>query len=149
MREVPAAEVARLPRQYTRTLTVPSSTLHTDSGTPCAGYEGARVHNGFMASLNSSTLYTQLKFHLEDLMEQQPVSKVYFLGHSLGAAMAAIAAPLMKAELGLRDVHLWTFGCPRVGNLVRAHSFSCVLAFVRACIDQACGIFVQAVLACL
>jgi predicted lipase len=90
------------------------------------------VHEGFFASLNSSTLYTQLQFHLAELLQEQPVARVYFLGHSLGGAMAAIAAPLMKAQLNLEDVRLWTFGCPRVGNQVRASwRQACVLVHAQ------------------
>jgi predicted lipase len=72
-----------------------------------------------MKSLHSSTLYSQLSYHLAELLRKQPSAAVYFVGHSLGAAMAAIAAPMMKAHLHLPQVHLWTFGSPRVGNLVR------------------------------
>lgn len=74
-----------------------------------------------MKSLHSSTLYTQLSHHLGELLHKQPSAAVFFVGHSLGAAMAAIAAPMMKAHLRLPDVHLWTFGSPRVGNQVRGH----------------------------
>ena len=77
------------------------------------------MHQGFMASLNSSGLYSHLQDGLAELLHKQPAQRVYFLGHSLGAAMAAIAAPLMKSKLRLPDVRLWTFGCPRVGNVVR------------------------------
>ena len=84
----------------------------------CAGYDNARVHSGFARSLNSSGLYQELEAELAELLQKQPVAAVHFIGHSLGAAMAAIAAPLMKAQLQLHDVRLWTFGCPRVGNMV-------------------------------
>ena len=83
------------------------------------------MHAGFASSLDNSGLYDQLQSNLTELLQKQPVKSVYFLGHSLGAAMAAIAAPLMKAQLQLQDVHLWTFGSPRVGNQARQHAICC------------------------
>ncbi|CAK7263592.1 hypothetical protein SEPCBS57363_000638 [Sporothrix epigloea] len=42
--------------------------------------------------------------------------RVHLLGHSLGGALAALAALEMKAVLGWNDVVVTTFGEPRVGN---------------------------------
>ena len=44
--------------------------------------------------------------------EAPPVTVV---GHSLGGALATRAAELVT-ELELKNVRLYTFGCPRVGN---------------------------------
>ena len=44
---------------------------------------------------------------------------LYLVGHSLGAAMASLAAPMLKYELKPHIVNLFTFGCPRTGNVVR------------------------------
>jgi predicted lipase len=83
-----------------------------------------------MHALLNSGLYHRLHHGLRRALLKHKSRKVYFLGHSLGAAMAAIAAPMMKATLHIDDVRLWTFGCPRVGNEVCCasslpHTFLC------------------------
>lgn len=101
-----------------------------ENGCPCvqaiarksAGYEGARVHSGFMHALQASGLYRRLHRHLQRSVRKHKSKRAFFLGHSLGAAMAALAAPMMKESLCIDDVRLWTFGCPRVGNAVRSLS---------------------------
>ena len=89
-----------------------------------AGFEAARVHSGFMKSLNTSTLLPNLTSALVDMTAPHPPQMVFVLGHSLGGALAALAAPLWKATLQLPRVQLWTFGCPRVGNPVRTPACS-------------------------
>lgn len=76
-----------------------------------------------MHSLVRSGLYEELQIHLRHVLQRRGPKVVYAVGHSLGAAMAAIAAPMLRVKLHLDDVRLWTFGSPRVGNSVRgAHS---------------------------
>lgn len=70
----------------------------TDSGSD----HGANVHRGFLRSLN--TIWDEIESTLGD-------GKVWFTGHSLGAAMATLAAGRYPG------VHpLYTFGSPRVGD---------------------------------
>lgn len=45
-----------------------------------------------------------------------PGAPLYVIGHSMGAALATICAMDVKFKAGLSDVHLFTFGSPRVGN---------------------------------
>lgn len=53
------------------------------------------------------------------MLPQTDTGKIYVMGHSLGAAMAAVAAVRMQhlfhgTEYSVGGV--WLFGCPRVGN---------------------------------
>lgn len=50
------------------------------------------------------------------MMEKYPDKPLYVIGHSLGGAMATIAAVDLRVKLRLPDVRLYTFGSPRVGN---------------------------------
>lgn len=95
-----------------------------------AGASGAlrpRVHRGFLSSLLKSGLLARVLVALEATRHADAAARgadearVLFVGHSLGGALAALAAPIARVHLALRGrVELWTFGCPRVGNLVRA-----------------------------
>lgn len=51
---------------------------------------------------------------------RHPGAPLYAIGHSMGAAMATIAALDLKFKANLSDVRLVTFGSPRVGNDVFA-----------------------------
>ena len=63
---------------------------------------GAKVHRGFLRSLN--TVWEQVENALDD-------GKIWFTGHSLGAALATLAADRHPG-----DHPLYTFGSPRVGD---------------------------------
>lgn len=89
-----------------------------------AGYEGALVHEGFFECLNSTSIGASLDAALKPMLLQYPGADVYFLGHSLGGAMATLAAPRFKFNHNLdrSRVKLWTFGSPRTGNQVLTQS---------------------------
>lgn len=63
-----------------------------------------KVHSGFYRAL--AEVWDQIKAALPEVSG----SKVLFTGHSLGAAMATLAASLQP------PASLYTFGSPRVGN---------------------------------
>jgi len=91
------------------------------------------VHTGFYASWNSSALAPNLTAAAGRLVERFPGRPLYVVGHSLGAALATVAAVDIRARLEAErrrerneggggensrplDVRLVTFGSPRVGN---------------------------------
>jgi pimeloyl-ACP methyl ester carboxylesterase len=53
---------------------------------------------------------------LKAAREKYPGYRVHLVGHSLGGAVAALAALEVRLGLGWRDVVVTTFGEPRVGN---------------------------------
>lgn len=69
---------------------------------------------------------------------------LYLVGHSLGAAMASLAAPMLKYELKAPVVNLFTFGCPRTGNVVRPKLlyfidfFFKFMLYILVCFDSKC-----------
>lgn len=68
--------------------------------------QGGRVHNGFMKALNS--VWEELCGLLRALENGR---RIWFTGHSLGAALATLAADRYSPTKGL-----YTFGSPRVGD---------------------------------
>ena len=75
---------------------------------------GGKVHKGFLSQLDA--IWGNLLAHLRTAGgENLPV---WFTGHSLGAALATLAAERAAREtLPLRVQGLYTFGSPRVGNV--------------------------------
>ena len=73
---------------------------------------GAKVHMGF---------YSQYMAVRDALMEsltthEGEFDEVYVMGHSLGGALATLAAPDIATVLPDKRVHCHTFGSPRVGD---------------------------------
>ncbi len=70
-----------------------------------------QVHDGFLRAYNS------IAPQLQDWLGQCKAKNVYLTGHSLGAAIATLAAALLP------ESRLVTFGSPRVGNAAFAAMF--------------------------
>ncbi len=68
---------------------------------------GGRVHRGFKTAL--SEVWTPFADHVGSLLEKN--LKLWFTGHSLGAALATLAADRIGNVAGV-----YTFGSPRVGD---------------------------------
>lgn len=69
-----------------------------------------KAHRGFVQALN----YVQVSVTaaLQNLPRE---TKLYVTGHSLGGALAVLAAVKCAVSRGL-ETTLYTFGCPKVGN---------------------------------
>ncbi|KAI1107529.1 alpha/beta-hydrolase [Jackrogersella minutella] len=72
------------------------------------------VHMGFLTSwkIARDVVLPALK----PLREQYPDYRIYLVGHSLGGAVAALAALELKVISGWDNLVVTTFGEPRVGN---------------------------------
>ncbi|KAK3192690.1 hypothetical protein K4F52_001044 [Lecanicillium sp. MT-2017a] len=72
------------------------------------------VHSGFFGAWESAkdTVIAQLL----ELRREHPDLPVHLVGHSLGGAVACLAALELKTSLGWDNVVVTTFGEPRVGN---------------------------------
>ncbi len=71
---------------------------------------GLPVHIGFNHAFTS--MLTQLRTFIS--LNLSGVNRIHCIGHSLGGAVATLAADWLKSHTGLRIV-LYTFGAPRVG----------------------------------
>lgn len=76
---------------------------------------GGKVHQGFQESL--SIIWAAVRDHLNQLLSSGNHSQtVWFTGHSLGGALATLAADRAIRELGCKVQGLYTYGSPRVGD---------------------------------
>lgn len=75
------------------------------------GFGQVRVHAGFCS--RTEKLRKQLQAAVEPLDRTRPV---YVTGHSLGGAVAILAAVVLKHRCGFGDVRLYTYAGPRVGD---------------------------------
>ena len=67
------------------------------------------VHSGFMA------IYEQMRTDVKRLIAGANPSRMHFVGHSLGGALATLAA-LDHAKTSMGSTCLYTFGAPRIGG---------------------------------
>ncbi|KAK3254293.1 hypothetical protein CYMTET_36489, partial [Cymbomonas tetramitiformis] len=78
--------------------------------------EGTIVHLGFFLAHNA--INAEMQRIVLELIIQRPTANILFTGHSLGGALALLAA--METACGgerlQRKISLATFGMPRVGN---------------------------------
>lgn len=79
---------------------------------------GGNVHQGFLRALN---------FVWDELMDKifffgNTRQKLFFTGHSQGGALATLAAAKC-IEQGIDFQHVYTFGAPRVGDILFANAF--------------------------
>lgn len=67
-------------------------------------------------SYNNSMLEPNITASVAKMAAEHPGAPLYAIGHSMGAALSTICAMDVKFKVGLKDVRLYTFGSPRVGN---------------------------------
>jgi hypothetical protein len=77
------------------------------------------VHMGFMSSWRSAREVVLPA--LKAARERYPGYPIHLVGHSLGGAVAALAALELRLSMGWTDLTVTTFGEPRVGNKGLAH----------------------------
>ncbi|KAK4218213.1 Alpha/Beta hydrolase protein [Rhypophila decipiens] len=81
------------------------------NGTEC---RNCTVHMGFLASWRNAREVVIPA--LKEAREKHPGYPVHLVGHSLGGAVAALAALELRLSLGWSDIVVTTFGEPRIGN---------------------------------
>lgn len=91
--------------------------------------EGGRVHRGFYNASESS--FADLEYVLESHAKAQKLEikdlKINLTGHSMGGALAKLAALCLKKTKGAQDIHVATFGDPRVFDLTASEIYNEVL----------------------
>ncbi|KAK9829664.1 hypothetical protein WJX72_007213 [[Myrmecia] bisecta] len=82
------------------------------------------VHSGFLHAWRAGGFHTRVLMRIRSLLDSGEVDagscRVVVTGHSLGGAMATLAAYDVQKEFGFSDLSCYTYGAPRTGN----HSFA-------------------------
>lgn len=86
------------------------------------GSRFGRVHRGFLEA--AEPVAGDVAQRVRELIAEHPTRTVHGVGHSLGAACAALVA---ITHLRARRPRLTLFGCPRIGNKRFAREFNFVL----------------------
>ncbi|MFP3033896.1 MAG: lipase family protein, partial [Wolbachia sp.] len=88
--------------------------------------EGGRMHRGFNNSFQDSwpNLYGILKSHAEKQKSEIKDFRINLTGHSMGGAIAKIAALCLNKTEGAEDIHVATFGDPRVFDLTASETYN-------------------------
>ncbi|PHH67263.1 hypothetical protein CDD81_3032 [Ophiocordyceps australis] len=84
------------------------------TGPGAASCRNCTVHMGFLESWRN--VRSMILPQLIALKAKDPALPIHLIGHSLGGAIACLAAVELKTLLGWENVVVTTFGEPRVGN---------------------------------
>jgi len=86
----------------------------TDYSTNKETYKNAKVHRGFLNAYGG----VKDKFfkEIQELVRIHPTANILFTGHSLGGALATLATIDFYRSTNNKNILLYTFGSPRVGN---------------------------------
>lgn len=82
-----------------------------------SGY--GEVHDGFLQTYSFAR-----NSIMEGLRGLEEKARIFVTGHSLGAALATLAAPDIEKNMGRKIKTLYTFGSPRVGNDIFSISYN-------------------------
>jgi triacylglycerol lipase len=85
---------------------------------PVEDSSGGRVHRGFaqnIAAVWDDTGEASLRNHLQRILESGTIT-LWITGHSLGAALAVLAAERAVREADFVVNGVYAFGCPRIGD---------------------------------
>ncbi|KAK4129566.1 alpha/beta-hydrolase [Parathielavia appendiculata] len=104
-------DLSTVPQEYVPYPVPPPDNDDKDGDGRC---DNCTVHTGFMASWRNARETVLPALHAA--RQTYPGYRVHLIGHSLGGAVAALAALELRLGLGWRDVLVTTFGEPRVGN---------------------------------
>lgn len=123
-------DLSTIPQEY-----VPYPAPDDEEGEPENRCENCAVHMGFMSSWRSAREVVLPA--LQAAREKNPGYPVQLIGHSLGGAVAALAALELRLSLGWKDITVTTFGEPRVGNKALAQYLDAAFGLKNGSVEDA------------
>ncbi|GFR42703.1 hypothetical protein Agub_g3626 [Astrephomene gubernaculifera] len=96
----------------------------TDHMYPVPDFPHALIHAGFYTLWANSMLQATFKDAVSELLEAHPGARLVTAGHSMGGALAQLAALEAKLSYNKTHVTVYTYGAPRVGNLAYQQLFN-------------------------
>ena len=100
-----------------------------DAAYPLPGApRGLRLHGGFWAMWNASSLAATFTAAYARLAAAHPRGPTFVVGHSMGGALAHLCALDLRVLFDPDDLRVLTFGAPRVGNAPFAQFFEAHVA---------------------
>eukprot|EP00252_Welwitschia_mirabilis_P016827 TRINITY_DN373_c0_g1_i1.p1 TRINITY_DN373_c0_g1~~TRINITY_DN373_c0_g1_i1.p1 ORF type:complete len:264 (+),score=31.18 TRINITY_DN373_c0_g1_i1:369-1160(+) len=88
------------------------------------GMSGALVHRGFYYAYHNTSLRPQILKAVRRIHKMNDQLSIMVTGHSMGGAISAFCALDLTVNYGAKDIHVVTFGQPRVGNAEFASQYS-------------------------
>ena len=87
--------------------------------------EGGKIHSGFYSLFKDSwgSVYEILRGYANDQKLEIKDFKINLAGHSMGGAIATIAALCLSVREGAEDLHVATFASPRVFDSAAAEVY--------------------------
>jgi predicted lipase len=85
------------------------------------GYSNLKVHLGFLEA------YKSVRDAVLAGVKATPHKRVICIGHSLGGALATLSALDITFSIPGKEVHLYTYGSPKVGNADFADVFNKII----------------------
>ena len=83
-----------------------------------------KVHKGFYAA--EQEVFPEIKSEVDKLIQKYPDYQVLVTGHSLGAALATLTA-LDLSLSGIKNIRMFNYGSPRVGNTAYADFYATIV----------------------
>lgn len=80
------------------------------------GVSDAMVHRGFYAAYHNTTLRDKIVTAVRSIQKERSELGITITGHSMGGAMAAFCALDLTANYLTKNIEVYTFGQPRLGN---------------------------------
>jgi len=92
---------------------------------------GCKIHKGFNDQFKDSI--DPLTLHLRELKRDRDI---YFIGHSLGGALATVASLYFTKKYSFINIHVHTYGSPRVGDYNFAKLFNASVKSSKRYVNQ-------------
>jgi len=108
--------------------------IKTPPGQAFPGIPNAQIEEGFYIYYES--IKDCMVNEIKKLSSAHPSYKIAVTGHSLGAAGAALCAMDMQVNMGMKNIEMYNFGEPRLGNTAYYQAALSDQPFIQRMVDN-------------